>query len=84
LHNGSVPNLRALLMPEEQRPRVFYRGYDVVDPVNVGFISDGPEAAKVGFRVDTSIPGNGNQGHRYGTDLLAPQKEDLLEYLKTL
>jgi hypothetical protein len=79
-----VPNLRALLMPEEQRPRVFYRGYDVVDPVNVGFISDGPEAAKVGFRVDTSIPGNGNQGHRYGTDLPAPQKEDLLEYLKTL
>jgi mono/diheme cytochrome c family protein len=84
LHNGSVPNLRALLMPEDQRPKVFYRGYDVLDPVNVGFISDGPEAAKVGFRVDTSALGNGNQGHRYGTDLPAAQKEDLLEYLKTL
>jgi hypothetical protein len=84
LHNGSVPNLRALLMPEDQRPKVFYRGYDVLDPANVGFISDGPEAVKVGFRVDTSVPGNGNQGHRYGTDLPAAQKEDLLEYLKTL
>ncbi len=84
LHNGSVPNLRALLMPEESRPKAFYRGYDVIDPVNVGFISDGPEAAKVGFRVDTFVPGNSNSGHRYGVDLPASQKEDLLEYLKTL
>ena len=30
LHNGSVPTLRALLFPEE-RPAVFYRGYDVYD-----------------------------------------------------
>jgi cytochrome c5 len=84
LHNGSVPNLRALLMPEDQRPNVFYRGYDVLDPVNVGFISDGPEAAGVGFRLDTSVPGNSNRGHRYGIDLTDPQKDDLLEYLKTL
>jgi cytochrome c5 len=84
LHNGSVPNLRALLMPDDQRPKSFYRGYEVLDPVNVGFISDGPEAAKAGFLLDTSVPGNSNHGHRYGTDLSAPQKEDLLEYLKTL
>ncbi|HYW45941.1 MAG TPA: hypothetical protein VE959_23965 [Bryobacteraceae bacterium] len=84
LHNGSVPSLRALLMPEADRPAVFYRGYDVVDPVNVGFISDGPEAAKVGFRVDTSIAGNSNRGHRYGVELPAAQKDDLIEYLKTL
>ena len=84
LHNGSVPSLRALMMPEDQRPKVFYRGYDVLDPVNVGFISDGPDAAGVGFRLDTSVPGNSNRGHLYGTDLTAPQKDDLLEYLKTL
>jgi cytochrome c5 len=84
LHNGSVPNLRELLMPQDQRSKVFYRGYDVLDPVNVGFISKGPEAEKIGFRVDTSVPGNGNSGHLYGTDLSAAQKEDLLEYLKTL
>jgi hypothetical protein len=38
----------------------------------------------VGFRVDTSIPGNSNSGHRYGIDLTPAQKDDLLEYLKTL
>jgi hypothetical protein len=71
-------------MPEDQRPKMFYRGYDVLDPVNVGFISDGSEAAAVGFHFDTSVPGNSNSGHSYGTDLTAPQKDDLLEYLKTL
>ena len=30
LHNGSVPDLRALLFPEE-RPAAFYRAYDVYD-----------------------------------------------------
>ncbi|HEX4960361.1 MAG TPA: hypothetical protein VF173_05955 [Thermoanaerobaculia bacterium] len=40
LHNGSVPTLRALLSPAAERPKVFCRGYDVLDPENVGFISD--------------------------------------------
>jgi mono/diheme cytochrome c family protein len=47
LHNGSVPTLRALLEPEERRPAVFYRGYDVLDRVNGGFLSRrcaGPDA----------------------------------------
>jgi mono/diheme cytochrome c family protein len=47
LHNGSVPTLRALLEPEDRRPKSFYRGYDVLDRYNVGFISrrcDGDEA----------------------------------------
>ena len=39
LHNGSVPTLRALLEPPERRPTSFYRGYDVLDRWNVGFIS---------------------------------------------
>ncbi|MGQ0648916.1 MAG: hypothetical protein ACT4P7_15265 [Gemmatimonadaceae bacterium] len=39
LHNGSVPTLRALLEPEERRPTEFYRGYDVLDRYNGGFIS---------------------------------------------
>jgi hypothetical protein len=39
LHNGSVPTLRALLEPEERRPTEFYRGYDVLDRVNGGFVS---------------------------------------------
>ena len=44
----------------------------------------GQEATPVITRVDTGLPGNGNKGHRYGTDLPAADKDDLLEYLKTL
>jgi len=100
LHNGSVPTLRALLEPEERRPTSFYRGYDVLDPVNVGFISrrcEGTDTtsdsvdlqwgcmpADRGWRYDTSERGNGNGGHRYGLDLTDDQKLALLEYLKTL
>jgi hypothetical protein len=39
LHNGSVPTLRALLEPPDRRPASFYRGYDVLDRINGGFIS---------------------------------------------
>lgn len=39
LHNGSVPTLRALLEPPQCRPVSFYRGYDVLDTSNVGFVS---------------------------------------------
>ncbi|HEX2101702.1 MAG TPA: hypothetical protein VHF69_13600 [Candidatus Synoicihabitans sp.] len=84
LHNGSVPTLRALLEPEAQRPTSFYRGYDVYDPVNVGFVSDGREAIRSGWRHDTTERGNGNAGHRYGTTLTPAEKNALLEYLKTL
>lgn len=82
LHNGSVPTLRALLFPEE-RPAVFYRGYDVYDFGTVGFVSSGPEAEQSGFRYDTSVPGNGNSGHLYGSELPAATREAIIEYLKT-
>jgi len=39
LHNGSVPTLYDLLQPPAERPKVFLRGYDVYDPVDVGFES---------------------------------------------
>ena len=88
LHNGSVPTLRDLLEPGDKRPRTFYRGNDIYDPKNLGFLSteskdtDGKEL----FLFDTAIPGNGRQGHegqRYGTELPQDDKEALLEYLKT-
>jgi hypothetical protein len=68
----------------ENRTKVFYRGYDVYDPEKVGFVSEGPEAERVGFRYDTSVTANSNQGHLYGTDLALQDKAALLEYLKTL
>jgi hypothetical protein len=83
LHNGSVPTLRALLFPEE-RPAVFYRGYDVYDWTNVGFVATGPEAEAGGVKFDTSLKGNSNAGHLYGAKLTREERELLLEYLKTL
>lgn len=84
LHNGSVPSLRDLLKPVAQRPTVFYRGYDLYDPQNVGFVSVGAEAEKAGTRFDVSLRGNGNEGHAFGTLLPEQEKAALIEYLKTL
>jgi RoxA-like, cytochrome c-like len=84
LHNGSVPSIRDLLKPVAERPTVFFRGYDVLDPVNVGFVSEGEEAERVGTRYDVSERASGNQGHEYGTKLSAKEKDALIEYLKTL
>lgn len=84
LHNGSVPTLRDLLLPDAQRPKAFYRGYDVYDPVNVGFVTTGPGAERYGWKEDTAERGNGNGGHDYGTALSAADRDALLEYLKTL
>lgn len=84
LHHGAVPSLRELLLPPERRSQVFYRGYNVYDPVNVGYVSQGPEAERIGFKYDTRVPGNANTGHLYGTQLSDPDRNDLLEFLKTL
>jgi len=84
LHNGSVPTLRDLLEPVENRPKVFYRGYNVFDARDVGFISSGPEAERVGFRYDVSVTGNSNAGHLWGTHLSSGEKQALMEYMKTL
>lgn len=83
LHNGSVPTLRDLLKPPKQRPKTFYRGWDLVDTANGGFVSQGTEAERHGWYYDTSLPGNSNAGHRYGTDLADYEKEQLLAFLKT-
>jgi mono/diheme cytochrome c family protein len=84
LHNGSVPTLRDLLNAPDARPSTFYRGYDVYDYVNVGFVSSGSEAARSGFLYRTDVRGNNNAGHLYGTLLSPAEKQDLLEFLKSL
>jgi len=87
LHNGSVPTLRDLLEPAARRPKVFYRGYDVYDQKNVGFVSTvAGERGRKYFKYDTATAGNSNAGHEgraYGTELPAAEKAALLEYLKT-
>ena len=84
LHNGSVPTLRDLLEAPENRPKVFYRAYDVYDQQNVGFISSGLEAEREGWKLDTSVQGNNNSGHLWGVDLSAEDKKALIEFLKSL
>ena len=84
LHNGSVPTLQDLLTPAAERPRVFWRGYDLYDPVAVGFVTQGQAAERLGSRFDTSERANGNQGHTFGTALPTDEKTALIEYLKTL
>lgn len=83
LHNGSVPTLRELLEAPDQRPKEFYRGYDVFDQKNVGFISNiAAEGNQQFFRFDTSLPGNSNAGHVYGTNLAPQEKDAIVEYMK--
>ncbi len=91
LHNGSVPTLRDLFNPPKERPQTFHRGYDVFDPINVGFkepplrqIGPNGELKQPYFLFDTRQHGNGNQGHTYGTQLPNEDKDKLIEYLKTL
>lgn len=84
LHNGSVPTLADLLKPAKERPPVFYRGYDVYDQENVGFIAQGKEAERIGTKHEVDKRGGGNMGHEFGVTLPDDDKKALLEYLKTL
>lgn len=77
LHNGSVPTMRDLLRPPEQRPTVFTRGNDVYTQEEMGFVhqelSRSPDSGYVRpdgapyegshFVYDTALPGNDNRGH---------------------
>ena len=81
LHNGSVPNLYQLLLPPEERIKTFHVGGRAFDPKHVGYVTDhGPER----FEFRTTVPGNGNAGHAYGTKISDRERWDLVEFLKTL
>ncbi|MBB3189913.1 hypothetical protein [Halomonas cerina] len=86
LHNGSVPTLHDLLLPPAERPVAFVRGLDVLDGTKGGFVAPActpGEPLEKGFCFDTRLPGNGNQGHVYGTGLTAEERAVLLDYLLT-
>lgn len=81
LHNGSVPTIYDLLLPAAQRPASFYVGNIELDLVKVGHIST--EAPNTSF-FDTSLRGNSNAGHEYGTLLNDDERWALVEYVKSL
>jgi hypothetical protein len=78
LHNGSVRTLQQLLTSPDQRAKSFHRGSRVYDEQALGYTDEGA------YVLDTSASGNSSLGHDYGTRLTAEEKQDLIEYLKTL
>lgn len=84
LHNGSVPTLAQMLTPPAERTKRFFVGTRQYDPVDVGFRQLEAEGDVGYFAFDTSLRGNANTGHPFGTDLSADEKRQLIEYLKTL
>jgi hypothetical protein len=82
LHNGSVPDMMDLLKPPAERPTKFYVGSWEFDPEHLGF--DWQTPVPTAFQFDTSITGNSNAGHDFGTNLGDPDRRALIEYLKTL
>jgi hypothetical protein len=81
LHNGSVPTVYDLLLPAAQRPQQFFVGNRELDTVKVGYQTTEVEGASL---FNTSLLGNSNVGHEYGTTLNEPDRRALLEYIKTL
>lgn len=68
LHNGSVPTLRDMLLPQNERPTSFCVGSRQFDPVNVGLVTktqagDRCAAGLTDFNV--SLLGNSNRGHSF-------------------
>lgn len=94
LHNGSVPTLWHLMHPE-LRPDKFYVGGHKLDYSKVGIMGElydnvykypDDYSAWSNFEIyNTSLPGRSNKGHEEQFNVLTEsQKEDLIEFLKTL
>ena len=81
LHNGSVPTLYDLLLPEAKRPKEFHVGDREFDPVKVGYRTTPFPGS---YRFDTTLPGYSNRGHTYGAGLGDDDRHALVEFLKTL
>jgi len=81
LHNGSVPTVYDLLLPVTRRPTQFFVGNRELDRVRVG--NQTLEVSNASL-FDTTLEGNSNVGHEYGTQLSEPERMALLEYIKSL
>jgi hypothetical protein len=100
LHNGSVPTLNDMLLPQDKRPQAFCVGNREFDPTDVGLKAAATPTCDTGlFRLETSQLGNSNRGHSFegsetdlkklppgviGPELSASDRKALVEYLKTL
>ena len=61
-------------------------GHFDFDAQRLGYCTDllsvNPEMRAHTFAYDTSVSGNTNTGHEYGTELTESERMELLEYLK--
>ncbi|MCE9606126.1 MAG: cytochrome c [Planctomycetia bacterium] len=92
LHNGSVPTLRDLMHPAT-RPTVWKRSDDGYDREKVGLevtrMEELPKKDQSDHRLvrryfDTRLRGKSAAGHTFPEALSEPEKQAVLEYLKTL
>ncbi|MGE0191510.1 MAG: cytochrome c [Planctomycetota bacterium] len=90
LHNGSVPTLWHLLRPD-RRPAAWRRDPGRYDEARVGLVieeapappaTDDADARRRWF--DTTKRGKSPAGHDFPAALTDAERDDLLEYLKTL
>lgn len=79
LHNGSVPTVRDLLEPADNRPPAFFRGNDVIDQQKLGFVSTvAEENGTRFFRYETrctdpgGCPGRRNPENRHKKNVCEP------------
>ncbi len=64
-----------------KRAKTFYTGNCQFDPARVGYQTAPAEGST---KFDTTVPGQSNMGHLYGTKITDDERSTLLEYLKTL
>ncbi len=85
LHNGSVPDLRALL-DSRQRPTYWSRSGDSrdYDLERVGWKYEEKNNGRGDWTYDGTKDGSGNQGHYFGDILSEKERTAVIEYLKTL
>jgi hypothetical protein len=99
LHNGSVPSLYDLLLPENERPKSFVLGTREFDPQRVGYVNELSDAAyrsEQAVRENTfvfrsrdasgaEIAGNSNRGHDYNNaQFTEAERWALVEYMKAV
>jgi len=85
LHNGSVPNLAALLDSSRRLPRTaIVRGAKAYDLDAVGWPNTAPTSDDPRWIYDTGRVGYSNAGHTFGDRLTPDERAGVIEYLKTL
>jgi hypothetical protein len=83
-HNGAWPSLWDVLQKPGERTKKFVVRPSSFDPKKVGLDISPAKGGEKLFELDTSAVANSNKGHTYGTDLSDDDKDDLIEYLKSL